>query len=90
MKLIRWTHHALQNLNERNIDRTIAEQTIADPEFTILDSPDREIRMRRYFDKIRQREMLLRVIIAEVGNEIVVITLYKTSQINRYLKGLLP
>jgi len=44
--------------------------------------------MRRYFDAILQQEMLLRVVVEDTENELVVITLYKTSQIDRYLRGL--
>jgi hypothetical protein len=46
--------------------------------------------MRRYFDQVLQQEMLLRVVIEESGAEAVVITVYKTSQIARYLKGVQP
>ena len=88
MKPIRWTYHAVQSLNERRLSRTIAEQTISHPEFTTPDPPDREIYMRRFFDQSNQREMLLRVVVAETEQEIVIVTLYKTSQIDRYLKGL--
>jgi len=42
--------------------------------------------MRRYFDEILQQTMLLRVFVEEKAEEIVVVTVYKTSQINRYLK----
>src|SRR5262249_61705740 len=44
------------------------------------------IYMRRYFDSILQQEMLLRVIIEETIGELVVVSVYKTSQINRYLR----
>ncbi|NJN84940.1 MAG: hypothetical protein HC802_23395 [Caldilineaceae bacterium] len=46
--------------------------------------------MRRYFDAFLQEEMLLRVVIEETESELAVITLYKTSQISRYLRGLQP
>jgi len=88
VKLVRWTAHALLNLNDREISLAVAEQTIADPAYTTSDPPGREIRMRRYFDAILQQEMLLRVVVEDTENELVVITLYKTSQIDRYLRGL--
>lgn len=90
MKPLRWTHHATQSLNERRLSRIIAEQTIAQPEFSVPDPPDRKIFMRRYFDETSQQAMLMRVVVAETEQEIVVVTLYKTSQIDRYLKGLIP
>ena len=46
--------------------------------------------MRRYFDALLQQEMLLRIVVEETEDETVVVTLYKTSQIDRYLKGLNP
>jgi len=90
VKSVRWTTHALHNLNDREINRVEAERAIADPTHSVPDPPGREIRMRRYFDAILQQEMLLRVVVEETENELVVVTLYKTSQIDRYLKGLNP
>jgi len=86
MKPVRWTEHALRNLVDREIDRAEAERAIARPEFTAPDPPGRQIQMRRYFDEILQQTMLLRVVVEEKAEEIVVVTVYRTSQINRYLK----
>ncbi len=90
MKPVRWTRHALQNLSDREIDRSVAEATLDEPEFAVPDPPDRQILMRRYFDRVLRQEMLLRMIVEDAANETVVITIYKTSQIGRYLKGLTP
>mgnify|MGYP001580600368 CR=1 FL=1 len=46
--------------------------------------------MRRYVDRILQQEMLMRVVVEHAESEMVVITVYKTSQIARYLKGMQP
>ena len=46
--------------------------------------------MRRYFDVHLGREMLLRVVVEETPEERAVITLYKTSQVAKYLKRTLP
>jgi len=88
MKPVRWSIHALENLADREIDRKVAENTLAKPEFMVPDQLPRLVLMRRYFDKALQQEMLLRLVMEETDNEIVVITVYKTSQINKYLKGL--
>ena len=77
MKPIDWTNHALQNLA---IVKFI-EPKLNKP-FAILNSP--------YLIHAIQQEMLLRVVVAETDDEIVVVTLYKTSQIDRYLRGLIP
>ena len=90
MKPIRWTLHAMQNLLDREIERTEVDKTLAQPEFIAPGQFPRHIHMRRYFDSLLQREMLLRVIIEETIAEIVVVSVYKTSQIERYLRGLTP
>ncbi len=90
MKPVRWTPHALVNLADREINRSIAQATLDDPEFAVSDPPDRRILMRRYFDSLLQRDMLLRIIVEEAGDERIVVTIYKTSQIARYVKGLTP
>jgi hypothetical protein len=43
--------------------------------------------MRRYQDQLLNKEMLLRVAVSESKASIIVITVYKTSQIDRYLRG---
>ncbi len=86
MRLLRWTTHALRSLSDRGIERSDAERAIEEPMWVVPDPPGREIRMRRYFDSSLQREMLLRVVVEETASEVIVITLYKTSQLRRYLR----
>ena len=74
---------------DRQIDRLEAELTIEKPELIAPDPPGREIYMRRYFDNELGQEMLLRIVIESTEIELVIITLYKTLQIDRYLKGFL-
>lgn len=90
MKPIRWTLHALQNLTDREVERVEADKTLTQPEFIVPGQPLRLVYMRRYFDSLLQQEMLLRVVIEETIGEIVVVSVYKTSQIDRYLRGLVP
>lgn len=87
MKPIRWTRHALNNLQEREIERTVADRVLQRPVFVVPGQPPRQICMGRYFDAVLNREMLLRIVVEETETEKVVITLYKTSQIEKYLKG---
>jgi len=86
MKPIRWTPHALNNLVDREIDRKEAEMTLTDPEFILPNQPQRELLMRQYFDQVLQLKMLLIIIVEDTDTERVVVTLFKTSQFNRYLK----
>jgi hypothetical protein len=90
MKPVRWSPHAIDNLAEREIDRAAAEETLANPEFVVPDQLPRLILMRRYFDQVLQQEMLLRIVVEETATERAVITVYKTSQFVKYLKGLGP
>jgi len=46
--------------------------------------------MRRYFDLRLQQHMLLRVLVEESAAEDVVITVYITSKIDKYMKGTKP
>ncbi len=88
MKPIRWTSHALQKMTYREINRAEVERTLLEPHYSIPGNPPRSILMRRYYDTRLQQEMLLRVVIEDTETERIVITVYKTSQIEFYLKGL--
>jgi len=85
-KPVRWTDHALRNLSDREIDRADVDRAIADPESTAPAGVGRSVRMHRYFDDILKQTMLLRVVIDETQSETIVVTVYKTSQVDRYLR----
>jgi hypothetical protein len=87
---VRWSPHALKNLVDREIQRDEADRTLAAPDLVAPGQPGRTVLMRRYFDQIIQREMLLRVIVEQTVDETVVVTVYKTSQIDRYTRGSEP
>jgi len=78
----------LDNLAEREIDPETADKTLTDPEFVVTGQSPRLVLMRRYFDRLLEQEMLLRIIVEDTTVKRVIITVYKTSQINKYLKGL--
>lgn len=90
MKPVRWSPHAIDNLADREIDRAAAEKTLANPEFVVPGQLPRLVLMRRYFDQVLQQEVLLRMVVEDTSTERIVITVYKTSQIAKYLKGLGP
>jgi Domain of unknown function (DUF4258) len=90
VKVVRWTLHALDNLKDREISRLEAERTLENPEFDVPGRPPRRIFMRRYFDDILKQEMLLRLIIEDSPMELVVLTIYKTSQLKKYLREIKP
>jgi hypothetical protein len=86
MKPLRWTAHALKGIADREIIRETAEHAIRSPEDTAPNLPGRVVRMRIYWDTDLEQEMLLRCVVEEHPEEIVVITVYTTSQIARYLR----
>jgi hypothetical protein len=66
------------------------EQTLAAPEHSVVDPPRRVVLMRRNFDLRLGRQMLLQAVVEDTPDERVVITVYKTSQIAKYLKRTVP
>ena len=84
---VRWTTHALQGLADRGIDRDEADKTLADPERTAPGHGQRVVSMRRYYDQDLDQQMLLCVVTETRGDETAVVTVYKTSRIDRYLGG---
>ena len=90
MKPVRWLPHALQNIVDREVDRRAAEQAVMAPEFTVPSGAGRNVCMRKYYDTVLGQEMLVRAVVEETDTEIVVVTVYKTSQIFKYLKGVKP
>ena len=87
-KPLRIPPHTVKNFQEREITRDEVERTLAQPESVVPGYDARQVYMRRYHDKILEQEMLLRVVVEETETERVVVTVYKTSHIERYLKGL--
>jgi len=90
MKPIRWSPHALQNLADREIPRHEAEEALLNPELILTAAPPRQIFMRRYFDPRFSQEMLVRAVVEETAEERLVITVYITSKISKYMKGAAP
>jgi hypothetical protein len=62
---VRRSRHAVKNLTDREIDRTEAKKTLAEPELIAPGQPPRQVLMRRYFDRLLQQEMLLRIVVED-------------------------
>ena len=90
MKRLRWTSHTLAALVDGDIASAEVEQTIAAPELVVVDPPRRVVLMRQYFDDHLTSRMLLRVVVEETPDERVVVAVYKTSQIAKYLHRTVP
>jgi hypothetical protein len=87
MKPIRWLDHARKKAASREVGAHEVERTIAQPDSVVPGQPPRQIYMRRYLDAILQTEMLLRVVVEETDDELVIVTLYKTSKFEKYEEG---
>jgi len=87
MKAIRWTRHALEALAEREIDREEAERALSGPTPTLPVIGNRTLHLHKYHDRVLDQEMLLCVVTEDHGDEIVIVTIYKTSKIEKYLRG---
>ena len=86
MKKLVWTHHAEENLSEREIDPQEVYLTLENPEIRQPGIKGRIILIRTYFDISLNQKMLLRLIIEETATEIKIITVYKTSKIEKYYR----
>jgi hypothetical protein len=85
MKPFRWSPHALKNLTDREIPRVKADQALTSPEVVVPARVSRRFFMRRYFDARLRQEMLVRALVEETAQEQVVITVYITSKIDKYM-----
>lgn len=81
---VEWMEHAKFEVARRGIDSKLVDEVVKNPEQKILQGA-RVVCQKRYFDKALEKEMLLRVIV-EIEKSIKIITVYKTSQIERYWK----
>jgi len=71
-------------LLKREVDRSAAEQTLTNPDDILPADPPRVIYQRVYYDKVLGQEMLLRVVIEESQEEQLVVTIYRTSKLEKY------
>jgi hypothetical protein len=88
LRPIRWSPHAEERLAAREVEETDVHLTIVDPEFVVQGVPPRRIHMRRFVNADSGKAMLLRVIIEETPIELVVLTVYRTTKVRKYLRGL--
>jgi hypothetical protein len=86
MKPIRWTKHAEEKLQYRDIDRDEVERTLEHPDavVAVTSDPLRVVYQRRYSDEKIEAEMILRVVVEETPLELVVVTVYRSSRLGKY------
>jgi len=86
MKPVRFTKHAHENIQKRELDISVVENTIENPDYIVDIGHSRKILMKIYNDTVLDQKMLARVIIEEGNDELVVVTAYKTSQLLKYMR----
>ncbi|WP_227517500.1 DUF4258 domain-containing protein [Parathermosynechococcus lividus] len=83
MSQLRFTAHALEEMQRRGIAREQVEAVLSQPEQILLGRNRRTI----YQSRIRfdgEKQYLLRVFVDETISPSVVITVYRTSKIQKY------
>jgi len=83
MMPVRWTAHALDNLADREIQREEAETTLQKPALTVPGHGGRTLFLRRYHDSRLGQDMLMCAVTETRDDEVLVITVYKTSKIEK-------
>jgi len=84
MKKIVITKHALFESKRRDIPLILLKKYIKKPQQIIPLKQNKFVYQSKYFDKIYNKEMLIRIIITGSEKEHKVITVYKTSKIEKY------
>jgi len=76
--------HIKLQIKERNISEDLVKETLANPNQLIEGTKGRKIAQSKYFNSLRNKEYLLRVIFKEEQNDRIGITVYRTSKIKKY------
>jgi len=84
---IRLTDHARFEAERRGISEDEISSVVQSPEQRILSKKERVILQNKYYDTIEGKDMLLRVIGSQMGDVFEVITVYRTSRIEKYWSG---
>ena len=80
------TEHAKFEASRRNIPEELIRSVIENPQQKLPSQKGRVIVQSKYNDEEEDKEMILRVIGVASAEDFKVITVYKTSKINKYWK----
>jgi hypothetical protein len=78
------TEHARFEAQRRGIDLELVRSIVEHPQQIIPAKKNRLVLQSKYHDKLEEKEMLLRVIIEPVENSQKVISVYRTSKMDKY------
>jgi hypothetical protein len=87
MAIIVITEHARLEALRRGIELDLMLSIIERPQETVLAKKNRLVLQSKYYDKIAGKEMLLRVIVESEESTVKVISVYRTSKIDKYWIG---
>lgn len=80
------TEHAMFEASRRNITEEVIKSVIENPQQKISSKKGRVILQKKYYDKVESKDMLLRIIGIDSIERFKVITVSKTSKIDKYWK----
>jgi len=81
-KIIKLSKHAERQIIERNLNLKEVKETVINPDQVIDSKKGRKIAQKIY--KKEGKEFLLRVIYVKEGDNMKIITVYRTSKIDKY------
>ena len=84
MSNITITGHARFKIRQRTLDENLVKQVVENPERALSTEEGRRVYQARFFDSVEGKEMLLRVVTEDKLGSVHVITVYKTSKIDKY------
>lgn len=76
--------HAKFEAKRRHIDLELILSTARNPQQEIPGKKNRIICQSKYYDKINEREMLLRVIAEQTPDALKIISVYRTTKLQKY------
>lgn len=82
---LEFSSHAIIELAQREIDKSDVELAVSEPDKIVEARLGRKVYQKIVQDKILMKPMLYRVVVEEVENTYSVITVYKTSNIKKYM-----
>ncbi len=82
------TEHADFEMQRRQIPLSLVQRVVQEPQQIVPSRKGRLIYQSRFFDEQENKEMLLRVVLDIEGDDFWVLTVYRTSRIERYWEEL--
>ena len=79
-----FSEHALFEMKRRGIEKGSVKEVAERPQQQIPSRNNKIILQSKYLDSLQNKEMLLRVIGRRTRGEFFIITVYKTSRIEKY------